>query len=262
MRLSKSLQVLAVVVALGLGLALVATAAGSDGSAEVTYLKGKAFVTHDKATKAQLLKKGDPVGPGDLIETSKKSRIEIRLADNSAIRLGSKSRLVLKQALFPSKTQKNVSATLLRGQAYAAVSKLVGKDSTFEVKTRTAVAGVRGTAFRINALKDKSTVVRVYTGAVAVSNAPLYAKAGKPKASSGKFQMPRQGVKPGGPGRVVVAGPSQVTKKEWETIVAKAMQEVVVGANGKISSSAFAGEPKEEEEWVAWNQEMDKKAGH
>ena len=90
-------------------------------------------------------------------------------------------------------------------------------------------------------------------------NAPIYAKPGAVK-KTGKFQMPKKGVKPGGPGRVEVAGPHEVTKKEWEEFVAKAMQEVRVAADGKISEPiAFDSSADAADEWVAWNKSRDKK---
>ena len=71
--------------------------------------------------------------------------------------------------------------------------------------------------------------------------------------------MPRKGVKPGGPGRREVAGPQEVTKKEWEEFVAKAMQEVRVAANGQIAAPvAFDAQADAADEWVAWNKSRDK----
>ncbi|HUU00018.1 MAG TPA: FecR family protein [Myxococcota bacterium] len=223
---------------------------------KITYMKGSVTAYRDGSWVK--LNNGSPIFKGDMIRTGKKkSRVEIVLSDSSVIRLGKSSKVKISQALFSS-GGKNFSAKLMRGQAYALVSKLTGSGSKFEVKTSNAVAGVRGTTFRIDSKTDKSTVVRVYTGAVAVSNAPIYAKPGKVKDASGKFQMPRQGVKPGGPGRVEVAGPHQVTKKEWEEFVAKAMQEVRVAANGKISAPvAFNSEQDAADEWVAWNKSRD-----
>lgn len=236
-------------------------ASAADTSATVTRLKGHARVKYGKS-EFKGLKIGSGIKVGAVVATGKKSRLELKLADNSVIRLGSRSTLTLTQAMFSGQGNKKVSARLWRGKAYAVVKKLTGDDSAFQVKTSTAVAGVRGTAFRINANRDKSTVVRVYTGAVAVSNAPIYAKAGKPKNSSGKFQMPRQGVKPGGPGRVEVSGPKEISKKEWEEMVASAMQEIRVSSNGKLSAPVAFDPKKElendEEGWVAWNKEMDK----
>ncbi len=243
---------------LSVGLFLVQAASAGGDTAKVTRLKGDVKVRYGEAAYKPL-KKGSRLKAGAVVKTGRKSRIEIRLADNSVIRLGSKTKMTLQKVMFASGGRKKVTARLWGGKAYSVVSKLVGEESSFEIKTGTAVAGVRGTAFRINAAEDQSTVVRVYTGAVAVSNAPIYAKAGKPK-SSGKFQMPRQGVKPVGPGRVEVAGPQEVTKKQWEEIVAKAMQEVRVSAKGELSAPV-AFDPKKEEledDWVAWNKAMDK----
>lgn len=247
----------AVLVALATALTFsVADAAPRAAAGKITYVKGtvEAF---SGGTWAKL-KQGDGVFGGQMIRTLKKSRVEIVLADQSVIRLGSKSKVKINQALFKQGATQ-FSAKMFRGKAYAMASKLVGGDSMFEVTTSNAVAGVRGTTFRIDAKQDKSTVVRVYTGAVAVSNAPIYAKPGKPEKTGGTFQMPRKGVKPGGPGRVEVAGPQEVTKKEWEEFVAKAMQEVRVAANGELSEPvAFDAEADASDEWVAWNKSRDK----
>ena len=236
----------------------VSDAAPKAPAGKITYMKGTVEAFSGGAWAK--LKKGDSVYGGQMIRTLRKSRVEIVLADKSVIRLGSKSKVKLKEAMFKAGTTQ-FSAKMFRGKAYAMASKLVGGDSKFEVTTSNAVAGVRGTTFRIDAKRDKSTVVRVYTGAVAVSNAPIYSKPGKIKKTEGKFQMPKKGVKPGGPGRVEVAGPSEVTKKEWEEFVAKAMQEVRVAANGELSEPvAFDAEADAADEWVAWNKSRDKEA--
>ena len=234
------------------------TVEAADSIAKVTRIKGQVRVKVGHEGTYQSVNKGDSLVEGSVIKTSRKSRIEIRLADNSVIRLGSKSTLALQRSLMTADTKK-VSARLWGGKAYAVVNKLVGKESSFKIRTGTAVAGVRGTAFRINAATDQSTIVRVYTGAVAVSNAPFYAKAGKLKKKQGALEMPRQGVKPGGAGRVEVSGPQEVTKKEWEELVAKAMQEIRVSAAGELSEPvAFDPAEDEADEWVAWNKSMDK----
>jgi hypothetical protein len=249
----------AVLVALVMAMTFaVSDAAPKAAAGKITYVKGTVEAFSGGAWAK--LKKGDSVYGGQMVRTLEKSRVEIVLADKSVVRLGSKSKVQLKEALF-TKGATQFSAKMFRGKAYAMASKLVGGDSKFEVTTSNAVAGVRGTTFRIDAKRDKSTVVRVYTGAVAVSNAPIYSKPGKLKKTEGKFQMPKKGVKPGGPGRVEVAGPQEVTKKEWEEFVAKAMQEVRVAANGELSEPvAFDAEADAADEWVAWNKSRDKEA--
>ena len=251
-------RILGIVLVLGLVLTASLAFSGAKQAGKITYMKGTVEAHRGGAwTK---LAKGANILPTDVIRTGKKSRVEIVLSDESILRLGSKSKVKINKAVFQGGGKTQFAAKMYRGKAYAVASKLVGGDSTFKVETSNAVAGVRGTTFRIDSKRDKSTVVRVYTGAVAVSNAPIYAKPGAVKKTGGKFQMPKQGVKPGGPGRVEVAGPTEVTKKEWEEFVAKAMQEVRVAADGKISEPiAFDSNADAADEWVSWNKSRDKK---
>ncbi|MBW1872184.1 MAG: FecR domain-containing protein, partial [Deltaproteobacteria bacterium] len=212
---------MAVVVVAVFGLTVPDAFWGATKAGKITYMKPGSNVDAYRSNAWTPLKTGSSVLQGDTIRTGRKSRVEIVLKDESIIRLGSRSKVKIKAALFEGSKTRQFSAKMMRGKAYAVVSKMVGSESEFKVETSNAVAGVRGTTFRIDSKLDKSTVVRVYTGAVAVSNAPIYAKPGKTATTktSGKFQMPRKGVKPGGPGRVEVAGPKEVTKKEWEEFV-------------------------------------------
>jgi hypothetical protein len=231
---------------------------------KVTFLKGTAEVKRSTAAWSPLKSDG-PIYPGDEIRTGKKSRLEILLADKSVVRLGSKSSMLFDKAMFQEgQGPRQFSGKLTGGQAYALVTKTEGSDSSFQITTSNAVAGVRGTAFRVDSNQDKSTVVRVYTGAVAVSNAPIFSKSGKteptqtPDAGTPAKPETPKGVKPGGPGRVEVAGPNEVTKKEWEEYVAKALQEVRVAANGDISKpETFDAAKDERDEWVSWNKSRD-----
>jgi len=50
------------------------------------------------------------------------------------------------------------------GKTWANVSKFLGEKGRFAVSTRTAVAGVRGTLYRMNVNKNNSVVVKVYWG--------------------------------------------------------------------------------------------------
>ncbi len=231
-----------------------------DPAGKVTYFKGKVEVFRNHAWQELILHA--KVFQSDILRTGKKSRLEVRLVDQSIIRLGSKSELKITQNHFVKGKERTFSATFARGRFYSMVSKLVSGSSKFEVETSNAVAGVRGTTFRIDANQDRSTLVRVYAGAVAVSNAPVYIKTEK----SGSIDTPStkkpnsvQNVKPDRKGRRVVAGPKEVSKKEWEEYVAKAMQEVRVAAGGKIGKpTGFDPDFDAMDEWVAWNTNRDK----
>ena len=110
----------------------------------ITYLKGDVKINGESVEQW-----GRGIEEGDIIETGSHSRIEIRTGNDEAIRLGSKSQLRWFDPCKPKKPKTNKEAflaamTLTRGQMYAIASRIVGKESTFEVKTRTAVTGVRG----------------------------------------------------------------------------------------------------------------------
>ncbi len=110
----------------------------------ITYLKGDVKINGESVKQWE---RG--IEEGDIIETGSHSRIEIRTGNDEAIRLGSKSQLRWFDNCKPKKPKTNKEAflsamTLTRGQMYAIVSRIVGKESTFEVKGRTTAVGVRG----------------------------------------------------------------------------------------------------------------------
>ena len=77
------------------------------------------------------------------MRTGDASRVELTFDDGSIIRVGPGSTLHLKEAGYNAKEKAvQVDATVVGGKAWAKVSKLVGSDAKFEVKSRNAVAGV------------------------------------------------------------------------------------------------------------------------
>ncbi len=181
--------------------------------AQVSALEGKAAKARDGG-KASPLLVGSAVSQGDLITTEAGSRLEIKFADASLLRIGPSAKLQISAAHFgggPARRQ--MTARLFFGSLWAKVTKAIQGEQKFQIETENAVAGVRGTTFRVDARQDKSVLVRVYAGAVAVAkNVPIYA--------SGK---------PGD--RREVAGPDEVSRDKWEKIVGKQMQ-ILIAADG------------------------------
>jgi hypothetical protein len=115
----------------------------------------------------------------------------------------------------------------------------LGGDSHFDVETDNAVAGVRGTTFRVDARHDHSVLVRVYAGAVAVASAN---------------RLPMQGHSGS---RHEVAGPQEIDKHSYERLLAR-MMEVQVTSTGEIGEpQRFAAAADAKDAWVAWNQGRD-----
>lgn len=113
---------------------------------------------------SRTLKTGDVVKSGDLIEVSgdDDALVDVRFPEGNIVRLkeGSKVRLQ------PTAGKTRV-VLLLKGQVLAIARKPVGrKDRSFEIRTRTAVAGVRGTKFLVDVDEKENTFVCVCEGKV------------------------------------------------------------------------------------------------
>jgi|MDSW01.2.fsa_nt_gb hypothetical protein len=211
----------------------------------VTYLRGEVFRSAPGSSNWRPLKAEMKLREGDRLQTKKSARVEATLNDGSVVRLGQNTQLSLKKVVTNDKGQrKSVKAKLFFGKIWAGVKKAVGAETEFTVTTDHAVAGVRGTRFETTASKTGSSV-KVYSGAVLVSNKPIYAVKGHTKEK-----------------RVQVAGPQLVSKKKWKELVAGAMQIVKVSSSGAMQPpSSFVMADAASNDWESWNAERDAKAG-
>jgi hypothetical protein len=192
-------------------------AAGAEGLATVSLLKGQAFLSpRGDESKKQELKVGAAASEGDAVTTGEGSLLELTLPDRSVIRVAPSSRLLLEKTHFEPSGARTFSARLLFGSVWSKVSTVLGGDTKFEVKTDTAVAGVRGTTFRVDASRDRSAVVSVFAGSVAVAGGPVAQVEHKPGERREK------------------PPPREVNKAEWERLVL-AMMKVKVSSAGEVS---------------------------
>jgi hypothetical protein len=217
----------------------------------VAFLAGDA--TRAAAGKTEPLAPGAAVFEGDVLETQRRTRLEVKLADGSVLRLGPSSRVAVQAAAFGKTVdERKVSAKLLVGKVWANVARAVGGEQRFEVQTENAVAGVRGTTFRVDAATDRSVVVKVYSGTVAVASGPI------PRPE-------HQGARPveagGKPERRQIAGPQQVTREQWERIVTSMMEVRVSAAGVATEPETFALAGAGQDEWEEWNRDRDEELG-
>jgi hypothetical protein len=207
-------------------------------TAQVSVLEGKAEKSHHGARSN--LRVGATVGQGDTVETRDSTRLEIRFSDGSVLRLGAKSKLQLAEAHFSGgPARRRLNARLFFGKLWAKVTSVIQGEQKFQVETENAVAGVRGTSFLVDANADKSVLVRVYDGSVAVAkNVPLDAEK-------------RQGA------RREVPGPQEVTRDQWEKLVGRQMQ-IFISADGTPGDpEEFSPEVDKDDPFARWNQQRD-----
>ena len=218
------------------------------GNAAVTALTGKAIVTRAGAPKAVKLATGVLLSAGDRITTGTGARLELKLPDGSYLRFDERTTFKL-VSMVGSKKSKNrkISISLVVGKTWARVAKLFGKKrGGFSISTRTAVAGVRGTTFRMNVNEDNSAVVKVYDGEIEVKK--------KTEEDAGKKAAPPIFTKP-----VPIKGPHPVSMEEWVYIV-KSLQQININPDGTAAKPFRFDIKADLNEWVKWNQMRDSEA--
>jgi hypothetical protein len=232
-----------------LALSVGSFAQAREDRAVVTMVNGKVYAYAKGSKKGKPVRKNDRLSKNQEVKVSEKSRVEITFPDGTVMRFAEKSTVKMEEILYEGKTgSKKVKVDLGGGKLWANVRKLTTPDSKVEVKTVNAVAGVRGTVYRVNVDEDNSTMVKVYDGQVSVSGAPR--------------EVPKPATEAGGP--VPVPGPHEVpppyhevTMEEWHVIV-KSFQQIRVSSQGVPSQPEDFNPQQDRDDWVTWNQERDK----
>ncbi|NQT69610.1 MAG: FecR domain-containing protein [Desulfobacteraceae bacterium] len=214
------------------------------GKAVVTLLEGDALLFKKGVAKPKTLSKQSLLAQGDRVTTGTKSRVEIKLPDKSFIRFDEKTTFVLESVAYDQKNQnKDVNINIILGKTWAKVPKFSGSKGRFAITTKTSVAGVRGTDFRMNVNKDNSAVLKVYDGEVVVSKRKDTIVE-KTKATLEK-PAPVAGPQP-------VAGPHPVSMEEW-TYIVKSLQQINIRPDGTAAKPFRFDIARDLNDWVRWN---------
>ncbi|MCF8079359.1 MAG: FecR domain-containing protein [Desulfobacterales bacterium] len=130
---------------------LPAVALAAEPVGSVTFVKGKADITRP-GQDAEPLVKGDDIYVGDVVRTKTNAKVEITFIDESIVRVAQKSRLQITEYMF-EREERRSTLSLFRGKIQSLVKKVAGfsfgqaRKNRFEIRTPTAVCGVRGTDF-------------------------------------------------------------------------------------------------------------------
>lgn len=136
----RALTLLGVLAGLALGLAPALALAGEAG--QVVRVNGAPSV--QRAGKSEPLKRGGTVFTDDVIETDAHSKAKILLNDDSVLAIGPKSRITISDFVLDP-NGRTVRLQVLAGRFKIAIAKFFGAHTDYEIRTPTAVAGVRGT---------------------------------------------------------------------------------------------------------------------
>ncbi len=136
----------------------------------------EAFGTPPGAVAAALAK-ADSVVADEMIETKASGSLHLRFIDDSDLWLDRDSQLVLDEFVFDNTANSGKFFAELGPGLFRFVTGLLPHES-YEVRTPTAVIGVRGTDFAVAVASDGVTRVTAYHGALVVR-----ARAGGPSVS-------------------------------------------------------------------------------
>jgi hypothetical protein len=157
---------------------------------EVTHAEGNVRVKPDGGTFRPLVV-GDKLTGGETVITGPKSFVAYRLADGSKLTQQDTSKLAFGRLAAYGKTgMVSTELDLQNGRIEAGASKQVGPAGGFTVRTPVAIAGLRGTAFRLNVSDDgkilRNEVMEGAVGVAAESREVLVSKAQGTVAEIGK----------------------------------------------------------------------------
>ena len=132
----------------------------------VRAIKGTVLTIHRDEKTAYILKKGNKLYTSDTLISEEQSKAQAELNDGSFITLGPYTKMVFDKSIYdPSKPTRNSLLNLLFGKARFIVTKLANfRNSRFNVKTPTAVAGVRGSDFAICVAPGSPLTTTLMTG--------------------------------------------------------------------------------------------------
>lgn len=223
----------------------------TDEYAMITFMIGD--VTKNNA----VVQIGDVLKEKDVIQTGAESFCDIKIGD-SLIRVKQKTQVVMSSLIRQGDLDKT-TVDLNSGKMLCKPKKLI-KSETFLVKTPTAVAGVRGTQFTVEADTNGTSRIKVFEGKVKVAkrvteldeSIPLVLELAPDVKKEEKVVITRQEVEKTEKEvkAIMQSEPAKDKKAAIEAVIKKAGKDVVV-SNKNIERFAVKDFEKDNQEIIA-----------
>lgn len=135
----------------------------------ITALKGSAGITRDGAEIEAKL--GTKLDEKDTLKTEENSQVQIIFDDETVVTIGNNSNFSINEYLFEESKTPSAKFGLFKG-AMRTITGKIGKmaPENFNVQTKTATIGIRGTNFTVIAEADGSSSIYCTLGAIIVSS--------------------------------------------------------------------------------------------
>lgn len=133
---------------------------------------------HEGSPSPVRMEVGSKIYLNDRIVTEKESKLQIVFRDDSVVTIGPESELTVDVNVYDQRTDRRESVlSLVKGRVRSVVSKSYSRNnSRFEIHTRTATAGVRGTENAVETTEEPplTTVYGIRDTTTTQSNDPAF----------------------------------------------------------------------------------------
>lgn len=134
----------------------------------VAFTRGDVRYYRTDGDDGQQLRVGDSLEEGGRIETGENGAVEVRFADGSSFSLRPDSVLSLVRSREKGDGLVLRELFLRAGRVVSRIRKATGREQRHNIRTPSAVAGARGTEYRVSVDAEETTRSEVLAGAVAV----------------------------------------------------------------------------------------------
>lgn len=139
---------------------------------KVRKVYGKVFIVHEDMKAVYVAQNDFALYAGDTLTTKETGRITLVLKDDSVLTLAPGTTMVLNESVFdPTAKKRSALVNLVNGKARFFVKKFADfQYSTFNVKSKSSVVGVRGSDFIIEQVGDKTIITALGMTILEVTN--------------------------------------------------------------------------------------------
>lgn len=171
--------VLAIHAILTFSVSLPVAAAEPAQVAKVVSTKGTVLMRKGEQDQGEPIKCGDPIYETSVINTASDSFAKILLSDRTIVDIGPSTLFKVSEFKHPNHKDRKVGLEMEYGKVRTSVNEPVGAKGKFQLRTRSATMGVRGTEFVVSArLSDpkqgpgvaEPTTITVLSGNVSVGS--------------------------------------------------------------------------------------------
>ena len=132
-----------------------------DPIGSITAIEGEVYLGHEGEAALFEAMFGDPIYLNDHIQTEKDGRVQILFQDDSLLNLAENTTIQITEHVYsPEENRRSSWFKIMMGKVRAVVGQyFAGAGSSYKVSTPTAIIGVRGTHFIVDATYVDETMV-------------------------------------------------------------------------------------------------------